>query len=306
MWRWLHSFFNFFKFLFNRTRHKTPATAANTGQNNPTTPPKDNPIASNHVNPSNAKHKDVKKGITIEKIQDDEHFEHTGEVRINGDIGKNACVIIKDGSLIVGGNIGTHAKINLSQENNSVITISSGPFFKNQVSIVGISTGKITVHGNLENGVTISAKAADINIHGSIGSKCKLTTQSGDIIARNIGSNSTFNTMSGNVDADNIAPNCSLKTKSGNIKVGNVAANCLLETKSGDVNVTSADKSVVLETISGNIYKNGVRRKEDKAHHHATTNLSITGAGVIIHGSRVIVNGNDITDLVNANSLTQF
>lgn len=54
-------------------------------------------------------------GITIEQIADNEHFEYKGDVTVTGSIGKNATVIIKDGSLTVGGNVGNSTQFNLIQ-----------------------------------------------------------------------------------------------------------------------------------------------------------------------------------------------
>lgn len=54
--------------------------------------------------------------ITIENIADHEYFEYKGDVIVTGNIGTNANVIIKDGSLTVHGNVGDSSSITLSKE----------------------------------------------------------------------------------------------------------------------------------------------------------------------------------------------
>ena len=238
-------------------------------------------------------------GITIEKINDNEHFEYKGDVRVSGNIGQNATVIIKDGNLTVDGNVEDRANISLIQE--STVSISMpGIFITNasNLSISGISTGKtLSVKGNVENGVTMSSKSADFSINGNVGNNCKFHTQSGDIQAANVGNSSTIKTMSGDVKIGNVGSNCTLKTMSGDVKAGIIESNSILKTMSGDIKVQSADSSVTLETMSGSIYEKGVKRKKEKDHQQCST-FSI-GNMSFINGGRIIVNGRDITDIVN-------
>lgn len=144
--------------------------------------------------------------------------------------------------------------------------------------------------------MTISSKAADINVDGNIGSNCRFITQSGDINVGDVGNNSTLKTISGDVNARNVGTNCSLITTSGNVMAEDVRSHSTLSTVSGDVRVQNADESVSLKTISGDIYENGVKRKRKKAQ---GVSFSISS------GNRFFVNGRDITDLVHANSLGQ-
>lgn len=76
-------------------------------------------------------------GITIEKINDNEHFEYKGDVQVKGSIGKNATVVIKDGSLAVDGSIEDRADITLKQETTNNIVVSSGSIFMSNISIGG-------------------------------------------------------------------------------------------------------------------------------------------------------------------------
>lgn len=231
-------------------------------------------------------------GITIERIDNDEHFEYKGDVRVTGSIGQNATVIIQDGNLIVDGDVEANAEITMAQETTTVIT---GSVYMSNVSI-GNSGKSLNVQGNVENGVTISSKSADFNINGNVGEGCKFTTQSGDIKAGNVGDGSTFKTMSGDIKVANVGGNCTLKTMSGDVKAAVVGSRSSLKTMSGDVKVQSADRSVALETMRGDIYENGVKRKKDKA--HGQTSVSIGGMS-FIGGGRIFVNGRDVTELVN-------
>lgn len=254
---------------------------------------------------------------SIEKINDNEHFSYKGDVHVAGNIGKNATVIITEGNLIVDGSIESDAQLDLVCEQKSLV-ISSGIYFSNASfgSINGINTGKsLNVAGNVDNNVTISSVSADVIITGSVGDRCKFNTQSGSIIARNIGNQSHLTTMSGDVNVGNVSAHCVLKTMSGAIHAANIDTDCVLSTMSGDVKaslvnansslktmsgnvrVQSADQSVTLETMSGTIYENGMKRKKANAYKQ-NNSISIGGMSFIGSG-RVIVNGRDITDIVN-------
>ncbi|OGT38474.1 MAG: hypothetical protein A3F11_05050 [Gammaproteobacteria bacterium RIFCSPHIGHO2_12_FULL_37_14] len=77
-------------------------------------------------------------GITIDKINDNEHFEYKGDVRITGSIGHRATVIVKDGSLTVDGNVGDGVDIQMAQSAGSgSVVISSGAFFSSSAVIAG-------------------------------------------------------------------------------------------------------------------------------------------------------------------------
>ncbi|QEY51862.1 DUF4097 family beta strand repeat-containing protein [Legionella longbeachae] len=237
-------------------------------------------------------------GITIEAVKDNEHFEYKGDVRVTKSIGKNATVIIKDGNLIVDGNVGTNSEIRLvAQENNSVVV--SGSFFINNVSISGVNASKnLAVQGDIENGVTISSASSDLHVNGNIGNNCKLSTQSGDIKAGNVGADSILKTMSGDIKIGNVGVRCSLKTMSGDVKAGVVGSNSILKTMSGDVKVQRVDRSTTIETMSGDIYENGVKRNQAN---RQSNSVSISGMS-FIGGNRIIINGRDMTDLINSSN----
>ena len=77
-------------------------------------------------------------GITIDKIDDNEHFEYKGDVHVTGSIGHHATVIIKDGSFTVGGNVSDGVDIQMAQSaGTGSMIISSGAFFSSSVVIAG-------------------------------------------------------------------------------------------------------------------------------------------------------------------------
>jgi hypothetical protein len=250
-------------------------------------------------------------GRTIEKIQDNEHFEYKGDVVVTGSIGKNATVIIKDGSLTIGGNIDEGTDINLISEasGNVVISNSSNSFFMNgnSISFGGSPSRNVHVQGNVEKNVIIKSKSADITIDGNVGNNAKFETQSGDISASNVGNNVAMKTMSGDISVKNVGNDTSLKTMSGDVGAGTVGQRSTLKTMSGDVKVQSAHETSTLETMSGNIYENGAKRRKERASNSGSSisigNMSIGGMSFIGGStSRFIVNGRDITDLVNSSS----
>jgi formylmethanofuran dehydrogenase subunit C len=157
-------------------------------------------------------------GITVEKIEDDEHFEYKGDVHLSGDIGKNATVIIKDGNLIVDGSIENYANVSLTQESNNYIMASSGSFFMNNVSIGEINTGKIlSIRGNVGDHVALNSHNADFAIEGSVGNQCAFNTHNGEITTGAVGEGTSLETHNGNIHSGNVGKNSSLKTHNGDV-----------------------------------------------------------------------------------------
>ncbi len=234
-----------------------------------------------------------------ETIGENEYFEYRGDVTVAGNIGNNATVIVVHGSLSVGGHIGEGAHITLQ------------------------SVGAIRVQGNVGNNARIKSQSASIIVGGDIGSNVNIDTQSGDIRAANVGVNSTLKTMSGNIVVANVGASCSLETTSGYVNASDVAERSTLKTMGGNVKIRSAHATATLETMSGKIYENGVQRERDRRSAGSVL-MSITpprngvrfgSVSVISSGNvtffqgsnerRVIVNGRDVTDLVNAASSAQ-
>ncbi|MBI5447248.1 MAG: hypothetical protein HY939_00785 [Gammaproteobacteria bacterium] len=73
-------------------------------------------------------------GIVIDRIKDNEHFEYKGDVHVTESIGKNAAVIIKDGSLVVDGNVGERADITMAASQSTVV-VQSVSFYSSAVSV---------------------------------------------------------------------------------------------------------------------------------------------------------------------------
>lgn len=257
--------------------------------------------------------------LTIENIKDDEHFECKGDVRITGSIGKNATVIIKDGSLIVDGNVGTGSDVTLKTEKSSGIVISSGSFFMSSSSVViggGAAGSSLHVKGNVDSRVKITTSSADITVDGVINSGAKFNTQSGDITAievkgnvsfktmsgniraTNVGADSSLNTMSGDIHARTIDAGTTLQTMSGDIHAGSVGARATVKTMSGDISVDSAHESALIDSMSGDIRVAGVRRRKEAVGGFGSVTVSSVGGMAFIGGGRIVVDGRDITALV--------
>lgn len=253
-------------------------------------------------------------GITIDNIADNEYFEYKGDVRVKNSIGKNATVIIKDGSLTVDGNVDDATKINVIQEANNMV-ISSGVFVMNNITIgnmnglnvANVPNRNLHVQGNVGNGVHCESHNADFSVNGSVGNQCKFKTHSGDITTGNVGENTFLITHNGNVSTQNVGKQSSLKSHNGNIKAHHLDENTSATTHNGNVKVTQAATSAVLKTVNGSVYENGVKCRKENARNHSVFsmgNMSVVGGGSmnIASNGRVVVNGVDVTDIVNGNN----
>lgn len=209
--------------------------------------------------------------IIIEKINDNEHVEYKGDVYVTGNVGKNARIIIFDGSLIVGGDIQANTTIKLTARPRS---------FLGCVCDVSINEARhmLNVHGNVEDSVILFSQNADLVIHGNVGHQCKLDTfsgniqagsignganiktMSGDVIVRNVGRNCIIHTMSGDVKTEMVGSHSTVKTMSGDVKTEMIGSHSTVKTMSGDIKTQGTDNSITFETMSGNIYENGGRR----------------------------------------------
>lgn len=249
--------------------------------------------------------------IAIKRIEDDEHFEYKGDVTVSGGIGKNATVVIKDGSLFVNGDVGERSDVSLVTTQQSAVVISGFSFHGSSVSI-GSAEHTLQITGNLGSHAKIKTQSTDINIEGDIGANARLNTKSGDINAANVDTNATLNTMSGDIHVANVAESATLKTMSGDIHAGDVGADASLSTMSGDVKVARAHPSVSIETMSGDIYEGGVKRRKAAAHGSSVSiggtsfggGVSISVMSFIGGGGarRIIVDGRDITDAVRSSA----
>ena len=96
----------------------------------------------------------------VEHIAADETFEHDGLVEVTGDIGEGAEIIIKNGGLLVRGNVGDDVHINvstgaISMRNVVIVTTSNG---SSDVAYDSANNkGNITILGNCGNGLELDA-----------------------------------------------------------------------------------------------------------------------------------------------------
>lgn len=211
-------------------------------------------------------------GITVEQINENEHFEYKGDVTVAGGIGNNATIVIKDGSLIVHGDVGERTDINLVSTQQSNVVFSGISFHGSNVSIGGPGHN-LRIVGNLGNHVKIKTQSSDINVDGNVGINAKLNTKSGDINAVDIAPNAMLNTMSGDIHVANVAEKATLKTMSGDIHAADVEADASLTTMSGNVHVVRAHPSVFIATMSGDIYENGAKRRKPTDRHSSSSSF---------------------------------
>lgn len=241
------------------------------------------------------------KSFATDDITENEHFEFKGDVHITGNIGKNATVIITDGSLIVDGNIEEGADITLKAESSS-ISISSSSFWMSSSSVmVGGSTTSSSLHvkGDVRNRARLTTTSADIDVAGIISAHVRLNTQSGDVAAREVKESVSIQTMSGDVRVGNVSADSSLNTMSGNIQTGTVGAHTTVKSMSGDIRTGIAHASAEISSMSGDVRVHGRSSKEkDKSGVSIVSHSSIFSNARA--GGRIIINGKDVTDLVNA------
>jgi hypothetical protein len=242
----------------------------------------------------------MSKTRTIEKLEDSEYFEYKGDVHVTGNIGKNVTVKITDGSLTVDGSIDDDSEVTLESKQQNNIIVSSGVFFSSSVVSVGGSSGKdINVKGNVGNNVSFNSHSSSYTVEGSVGNGSTFKTHNGEITTGIVGENVTFVSHNGDITSGNVGKNSSLATHNGDVHAGEMAANSKAISHNGDVRVGRSHASTTLKTHNGSVYENGVKRKNEKSQ---SSLVSISGMTFIGGGGRIIVNGQDITHLVNQTS----
>lgn len=245
----------------------------------------------------------------IEQIEDNEHFEFTGDVQVTGNIGKNATVVIKDGSLTVAGDVGDDSELSLTTTpiSSGSVIMSGSSFFS------GISIGNVvingaspvcSIHGKVGSRVTMKSHNAEFSIDGSVGDGCTLKTHNGDIRVGNVGESSSLTTHNGTISCGSVGKHTALKTHNGDVHATEMGEHTRAISHNGDVRVSqAAPKSAELETHNGSVYEAGVKRRKPEV--EATRGVTISSAhgitfmsGARVSG-RIIINGKDVTDLVN-------
>lgn len=250
--------------------------------------------------------------MRIESIGDNEHFEYKGNLQVVGSIGRNATVIVKDGSLTVDGNVGSKSDIAMQSTNSGgSVVISGGSIFVgggNYVSIGGGQASYVTVRGNVESDAKIATRNADITIGGNIGSNASIQTTNGSIRAADIGNGAALTSSNGSIDAARVNSRATLKTSNGNISATDVEEGSTLRTTNGNISVRSAHPTASIQTTNGEVFENGVPRRVERP--SVSSSVVFAGGSVFMSGNvrvggRVIINGVDITDIVNGRAGAQ-
>ena len=192
------------------------------------------------------------------------------------DIGDHATVIVKNGSLLVTGNIGSRARITVNND-------SSGPSITTYTTIMGglnqITTRVVTtqpstncfiVSGNIGSETQINCDG-DIGFSGYLFQQVTAETRNGKIIAKDLGIGVRLITRNGKIKAGNLEEGAYLETRNGNIEAGNVAKNGRLETRNGKIEAGDLEEGVHVETRNGKI----------KAGHVSAQTTVITGSSDI-------------------------
>lgn len=139
-----------------------------------------------------------------------------------------------------------------------------------------------------------------LSIQGSVADNSVLESHNGNINVGDIGKRVEIETHNGNIHCRDTGEKASLKTHNGNIHANTVGEKSKLTSHNGNINVKFAPESATLKTSNGDIYENGVKRKKDK---HQNSSMIFNGGGVFsgnfLGRSRIIVNGVDVTDVVN-------
>jgi hypothetical protein len=175
-------------------------------------------------------------------ILDNEQVEFTGNVHVSGSIHRGAKVIVKNGSLTVGGSIEDQTEIILEHDDNQMHL-------------------KLVVEGSVDNNVKLTTNSADIIIGCRIGHNCEFRTNAGSIHTFNIERDVTLETKSGFISVGNVAMGAIIKSTSGNISAQTVCQYSLLESESGSIFVLSQLPRVELKTKTGAIYVGGIKIK---------------------------------------------
>lgn len=173
---------------------------------------------------------------TIEKIEKNQRYEYEGSVAVTGSIEDGAIVTIKNGKLVVCGDVGANCQITLKTQQNSTVmpgstvvfhgpvscntfvfsgpgscvfngpvscnaVIFNGPVFSNgnNVAMAGNSESySVVVRGNLGANSIINC-SGDITIEKDVGDFCRIESNKGTITTGNIGIDTSVTAPNGSI-----------------------------------------------------------------------------------------------------------
>ena len=202
--------------------------------------------------------------LVLHSIEDNQYFEHEGNLYIQGSIGKNAIVVVKNGSLTVEGNLCEGASVTHTSTHKPNTVPSAAVsfwFFSTSSSTRGPNNDYVVrVQGTIERGVAVKSERANILVLGAIGSEVKLSTQKGTIDVTDVGASCFFETQVGDIKTRDLGERCTLRTIGGDLDARDVSERTVLQTKNGDISVRSAHESVSFETDYGDIQEGSYYR----------------------------------------------
>jgi len=191
--------------------------------------------------------------FVVDQIENNQVLNKDESVVVNGNVGKNCRISIKNGSLHVKGNIDDNVSIDIktSTNSNNKFNMSNGVYIQNFNSSNN-NNNNVSVDGRIGHNVTIFSPSSSIKAR-NIGCNCLLKSHNGDIKVDNIDINSVLETHNGDIKCNDIGNNCKLKSYNGDIKYNNTGTSCILHSYNGDVKVNYADDNSKLETYNGSI-----------------------------------------------------
>jgi septum formation inhibitor MinC len=207
-------------------------------------------------------------------IAPDERLEHTGPVKITGNIGQGAHVTVTDGSIKVTGNIHDNAQLKtIGTQNTNVIHTSGGGVtvigsISNETVIIGgiiggnnsvIMTSRgiskklsVTVDGHVGNNVTIDA-AGGITVNNNVGNGANFSSSQGDIVANDMGGGGRLHSSQGDVRVHDTGDRCTLDTGQGSVRANRVGQHCTLRSGQGSVNAEFVEAHSSLQSGQGSV-----------------------------------------------------
>jgi formylmethanofuran dehydrogenase subunit C len=229
----------------------------------------------------------------VDDIKSDGIYQCEGNLVIDGNVGKNAKVIVSHGSLEIKGNIEDGAIIQLIT--NSTKSHSQRSYHDGDMVVIFGSTESfnIEVRGSVGNNVKISTLMGQIKIDGNAGDFVQIQTSNSKIEVTNIGASCRLITTNAKITANDIDQSSTLITTNASIHANNVGPKCRLVTTNGSISVNSADQSASMVYTNGAIYVNGKVTSKSKS--NFSSNVTFIGSNFQTR----VVNVGENSELLN-------
>lgn len=228
--------------------------------------------------------------MIVENLEEyPDKIEHLGDLTINCSIPANYIIKVKDGQLIINGDVGKKTSIDVKIEpinivNGVIVSGNSNKFNFSGSVFNGIVTnnvlfgsGSITGNGclmvnNKDGNTTTFTQAkrfikvcgtvfSDVVIKSNLSSiECEdimdnvvITTCNSSVIVGNVGDNVKIFTSNAEICAGNIGNNCIFTTKNSNIEIEKTLDNCNITTSNSGINIQQLGNHCSLTTKNANV-----------------------------------------------------